>query len=154
LLWSKSALSHVVKTFATNVATGAFFVATFVIKTFRWKYDLYMYNKYLIKIGLQLQFSFKSVLKCRETFRKYETTTWNQNSRNWACRHCDWRLSISSTFYVRIFCTKVFSLLRVWLWMNFSMKNAHVKYWWNWHLRFDNADLKWRNPPLWNFRQV
>jgi len=31
-------------------------------------------------------------------------------------------LSISSTFYARIFCTKVFSLLRVWLWTNFFWK--------------------------------
>ncbi len=27
-----------------------------------------------------------------------------------------------------------FSLLRVWFWANFRMKNARVKCWWNWHL--------------------
>jgi len=43
-------------------------------------------------------------------------------------------LSISSTFFEHIFCMTVFSLLRVWLWMNFRMKNAHIKCWWNWHL--------------------
>ncbi len=41
-------------------------------------------------------------------------------------------MSISPTFYVRIFCTKVFSLLRVWLWMNFCTKNARIKCWWIW----------------------
>ena len=43
-------------------------------------------------------------------------------------------LSISSTFYACIFCTKVFSLLRVWLWTNFRTKNARVRCWWNWML--------------------
>jgi len=46
--------------------------------------------------------------------------------------------SASSTFYARIFHTKVFwvffYLLRVWLWTNFRMKNAGVKCWLNWHL--------------------
>ncbi len=35
--------------------------------------------------------------------------------------------SISPTFYECIFCTKVFSVLRVRLWMNFGTKNARVK---------------------------
>jgi len=43
-------------------------------------------------------------------------------------------VSISSTFYVRIFCTRVFSLLRFWLWTNFCTKNTCVECWWNWHL--------------------
>jgi len=38
--------------------------------------------------------------------------------------------SISSTFYSRIFCIKVFSLVRVWLWTNIRTKNAHVRRWW------------------------
>ncbi len=42
------------------------------------------------------------------------------------------QVSISSTFYVRLFCTNVFSLLRFWLWTNFCTKNALVKCWWNW----------------------
>ncbi len=42
------------------------------------------------------------------------------------------QMSISSMFYVRIFHTKVFSLLIVWLWTNFRTKNAFVKCWWNW----------------------
>jgi len=46
--------------------------------------------------------------------------------------------SISSTFYARLFCTKVFwaalSLLGVWLWTNFRKKNARIKCWRNWHL--------------------
>ncbi len=44
-------------------------------------------------------------------------------------------LSISSTFYAHIFCTKIFYLLRVWLWVNFCTKNTVVKCWWNWHLK-------------------
>jgi len=43
-------------------------------------------------------------------------------------------LSISSTFYECLFCMKVSSLLRVWLWTNLCTKNARVKLWWNWHL--------------------
>jgi hypothetical protein len=42
-------------------------------------------------------------------------------------------VSISSTFYMGIFRTKVISLLRVWLWKNFCTRNACVKCWWNWH---------------------
>ncbi len=33
-----------------------------------------------------------------------------------------------------------FSLLRVWFWMNFHMKNAHIKCWWNWHLIRESTD--------------
>jgi len=42
--------------------------------------------------------------------------------------------SISSTSYTHIFLTKVFSLLRVWLWTNFHTKNVRVRRWWNWRL--------------------
>jgi hypothetical protein len=62
-------------------------------------------------------------------------------------KNCWWNwhlLSISSTFYPRLFRTKVFSLLRVWLWMNFCTKKARVKCWWNWHL---NGLDEW----LWTF---
>ncbi len=51
----------------------------------------------------------------------------------WGCQRWE-LLSISSTFYTCIFCTEVFSLLRVWLWTKFRTKNACVKRWWNWHL--------------------
>jgi len=35
-----------------------------------------------------------------------------------------------------------FSLLRVWLWMNFCTKNASVKCWWNWLLPISPAFYK------------
>ncbi len=43
-------------------------------------------------------------------------------------------MSISSTFYVRIFRTNVVFLLTFWLCWKIRTKNAHVKCWWNWHL--------------------
>ncbi len=43
---------------------------------------------------------------------------------------------ISSTFYTRIFHTKVFSLHRDCLWTNFCTKNAHIKRCWNWLLLY------------------
>jgi len=63
------------------------------------------------------------------------TRRWEQ----WRCRVMGrlFLVSFSSTFYARVFRTKVFSLRRVWLRTNFHTKNAWVKCWWNWHL-FDH----------------
>jgi len=44
-------------------------------------------------------------------------------------------VSISSTFYVRIFRTNVIFLVTFWLCQKIRMKNLYVKRWWNWALR-------------------
>jgi len=43
-------------------------------------------------------------------------------------------VSISSTFYVRIFCTIIIFLVTFWLCQKICMKNLYVKRWWNWPL--------------------
>ncbi len=56
---------------------------------------------------------------------------------NWGVRFHRDLGSISSTFYVRLFCTNValaaFSSY-FWLWWKICTKNARVKHWWNWLL--------------------
>ncbi len=52
-------------------------------------------------------------------------------------------MSISSTFYVRIFCTYVISafLVTFWLWQKIHTKNAGIKRWWNRHKDVDKLNL-------------
>jgi hypothetical protein len=55
--------------------------------------------------------------------------------------------SISSTFYARIFCTKIFWAVFFWLEFvlgtNFHTKNAYVRCWWNWpHVHQKSAVAK------------
>ncbi len=49
-------------------------------------------------------------------------------------------VSISSTFYVRIFCTKVCSKPNSKQSKDFCMKNVRLKRWWNWQLKNIHID--------------
>jgi len=45
------------------------------------------------------------------------------------------QVSVSSTFYVRIFRMHVIFLVTFWLCQKIRTKNSYVKRWWNWHLQ-------------------
>jgi len=85
-----------------------------------WKYVFSSFKKNLIPIQVHR-------LACTHHIHTQNCT----HSHTYTCL---W--SISSTLNAKILRTKVFSLLRVWLWRNFRMKNAQVKCWWNWHLDY------------------